>query len=104
MEASSILISLFVPFSNSDTTIFVPFSKNYDAKVKRGASHSNSLNFLSAAALITEFEAVSLHKFLGIVAKAESMTIDINGSGLSFHLVESRIFSLLIRTSVPSYT
>ena len=103
MEASSIWISLFVPFSNSDTTIFVPFSKNYDAKVKR-ERRIQTPSIFSAAALITEFEAVSLHKFLGIIAKAESMTIDINGSGLSFHLVESQIFCLLIRTSVPSYT
>lgn len=48
-----------------------------------------SLNFLFVAVLITEFEAVFLHKFLSVITKAESVAIDIDGSGLSFHLVES---------------
>ena len=38
MEALSIWISLFVPFSNSDTTIFVPFSKHQAQRVQKRGS------------------------------------------------------------------
>ena len=55
-----------------------------------GASFGVSLDYLSAVVFVTEFEAVFLHKFLGVITKAESMAINIDGYGFSFHLVESR--------------
>ena len=45
--------------------------------------------FSSAAVFVTKLFTVFLHKIFGIITKAKSMAIDIDGIGLSFHLVES---------------